>query len=333
MPEKTPNPFTPVTAVRETPFSETIIPAKGGARHYVAAAATALLMATILGWLLYRERASLAAIDLSHAWPRLASGQVLILATLLLAALVWASIMRVLGSRGSMRTHIHIYSSTFLARYVPGTVWYVVGRGALYRSEGDSARLVAVGSAVEMLVSTLAGATLAIGFGLRGTAEAPAATLPLLAISIGIGLAALHPRVLAWLTARLRLPPIPPLRVQSLAGWLLADGVNWLLGGFVVWLIASEIGGAPRSTLVFTIFAWTLVGVVSTAVYFLPSNFGITEVGLSLLLSSIMPSSLAVVVAVLTRVLITVFSIVACGLIVAVTSLWPRSVAPKSAQE
>ena len=75
----------------------------------------------------------------------------------------------------------------------------------------------------------------------------------------------------------------------------------------------------------------THVGVLSVVVFVLPSNFGLTEVGLSLLLSAIMPSSLAVVVAVLTRVLMTIFSALACGMIVAATTLWRRQRAASAA--
>ncbi len=89
---------------------------KRSTRDYVIAAATAALMALILGWLLYRERDALASIELTHAWPRLIAGQTLMLITLVVAALVWGSIMRALGSQVKRLDHVHIYASTFLSR-------------------------------------------------------------------------------------------------------------------------------------------------------------------------------------------------------------------------
>ncbi len=211
---------------------------------------------------------------------------------------------------------------------LPGTVWYVVGRSALYRLEGDSARLVTLGSSIELLLSTMAGALVALLLGVVTSANTPALTLPALGLLVGVGVIALHPRILARIMARLRLPAIPPLPRALLGVWLLGDALNWLLGGVIFWLIASEISAITLEQLPFVAFAWTLVGVLSVAVYVLPSNFGLTEVGLSLLLSAIMPSSMAVVVAVLTRVLMTLFSVISCGLIVGATTLLRRRAAP-----
>lgn len=293
-------------------------------RSIVINAIGAIAALTILGLLLYRERDALAGIELTRSWPRLLAGQLLILLTLVIAALVWAGIMGALGSRAALRDHVHIYASTHLARYLPGTVWYIVGRSSLYQLQGDTARMVSIGSAIELLLSTMAAALLAIGLGLRNASQAPDATIPALALFVGVSAVALHPRVIAWLAARLRMPPLPPLRLRSLVKWLLSDAINWILGGLVLWLVANEIGGVPPAQFAYTTFAWTLVGVLSVMVYFLPSNFGLTEVGLSLLLSRVMPSSLAVVVAVLTRVLMTIFTALACGMIVAVTHYWRR---------
>ena len=300
-------------------------------RHYAAAAITAALMALVLGWLLYRERAALAAIELTRAWPRLLAGQAIMLITLVVAALVWASIMHALGSRVARRDHIHIYASTFLSRYLPGTVWYVVGRSAFYKMEGDSARMVTLGSSIELLLSTMAGALVALMLAVVSSTQTPALALPAMGLLVGLGVVALHPRVLAAIRARLHMSPLPPLRTSRLGLWLLADALNWLLGGVIFWLIASEIDGVALNQFAYTSLAWTLVGVLSVVVFVLPSNFGLTEVGLSLLLSAIMPSSLAVVVAVLTRVLMTIFSALACGMIVAATTLWRRQRAASAA--
>jgi hypothetical protein len=239
------------------------------------------------------------------------------------AAWVWGNIMRALGSRLALVEHVHVYATTYLSRYLPGTIWYVVGRSAFYRMEGETARAATVGSAIELLLSTIAGALVALTLGLMTATQTPTATLPVLVLAIGCGALLLHPRVLAWLVQRLRLPPVPPLPLRSLSKWLLVDLFAWFVGGVIFWLIANEVAGVPLDAFAYTTFAWSLMGTLAVLVFFLPSNFGLTEVGLSLLLSPLMPSSLAVVVAVLTRVLLTLFAVIACGVIVAVTT-WLR---------
>ena len=181
------------TAMTAPDEAAATLPARARKRNVLAAGITALLMVLILGWLLYRERDALATIDLQHAWPRLLLGQALMLVGLIGAAWVWGSIMRNLGSRFAMLDHIHVYASTYLSRFLPGTIWYVVGRSAFYRMEGETARSVTVGSGIELLLSTIAGAMLALGLGIATAARTPVATLPVLAIAVAFGIVALQP--------------------------------------------------------------------------------------------------------------------------------------------
>jgi hypothetical protein len=59
-----------------------------------------------------------------------------------------------------------------------------------------------------------------------------------------------------------------------------------------------------------------LVGTLSFMMLFLPSNLGFTEVGLSLLLATIIPSSLAVIVAVITRIFLLLCEIVGIPILI-----------------
>jgi hypothetical protein len=56
--------------------------------------------------------------------------------------------------------------------------------------------------------------------------------------------------------------------------------------------------------------SWSLVGTLSFLVFFLPSNLGFSEVGWSLLLATLVPSALAVVVAVVNRIIVLIYEIV-----------------------
>ncbi len=111
------------------------------------------------------------------------------------------------------------------------------------------------------------------------------------------------------------------LPTRSVAVWVTVEGMAASLGGVVLFGIAAQLAGVGVDFLPFAIFAYTAVGTLSLLVFFLPSNFGITEVGLSLLLTPFMPSSVAVLVAVLTRVLLITYTAIGCGAIVAATTM------------
>ena len=85
--------------------------------------------------------------------------------------------------------------------------------------------------------------------------------------------------------------------------WTILYMLIWVLGGCIFFFVASLYTPLPFTALPFYISVWCTVGVLSITVFFLPSNFGITEVGLSLFLSSVMPSSIAVLISLTTRMI------------------------------
>ncbi len=324
----------PSSPPAQTPPAQTPPAQRSRVRRLLWPTLGALAALSVLAFLLYRERAALQTmlqtVNLRQAWRPLLLAQALMLAGLTLAALVWAGIMRALGSPLARVRHISIYAASHLGRYLPGTVWYVVGRSALYRRHGESARLVTLASGLELAISVMAGALVAlallapaaargVGRGLEQAARQPAYTVAL-AVAVAGGVALLHPRTVRWLLARLKLGAVPPLPLPATAGWLALYALIWVLGGAIVYLVARLLAGAGPDQFAYLLLAWTLVGTLSVVVFFLPSNFGLTEVGLSLLLSAIMPSSVAVLVAVATRVVMLLVTAVGCGLLAAATA-------------
>jgi hypothetical protein len=248
---------------------------------------------------------------------------------LALAAGVWARLMRALGSPLPRLRHLHIYVVSHLGRHVPGTVWYVVGRTALYRGHGEAARLVTLASGVELVISVMAGGLVALvllalsaarWLGTGAAAVWPPAYAVALVGAVVAGLALLHPPTLRRLLRRIRLGEVPALPWRTTATLLAAYAAIWLLGGAILYLVADLFGQVGREQIGYVVLSWTLVGTLSIVVFFLPSNFGLTEVGLSLLLSALMPSSVAVLVAVAARGVVLITTAVGCGLLAAATS-------------
>jgi uncharacterized membrane protein YbhN (UPF0104 family) len=281
--------------------------------------------ASVLGLLVYREWDAFVAYDWQLNWWALAAAYVLLLIGVAIPALGWAIIMRIMGSQLPLLMHLRYYVITYLTRRLPGTVWYVAGRGYLYRQEGESLRLVTIASSVEYALQIVAGAlvTLALwSYALRGVSLWYAVGLGLLAL---LGLWATQPQIMRWYLRRVGLQDAPALRKRHVLGLLALYAVLWLVGGLMFYAIAFAVTAVAPVHMVYIIACWCLVGTLSVVVFFLPSNFGFTEVGLSLLLSAVMPSSLAVLVAVLSRLFTMGFELLAVAVVLPLLAWIGRS--------
>jgi hypothetical protein len=269
----------------------------------------------VLGLLVYREWDAFVAYDWQLNWWALAAAYALLLLGVAIPALGWAVIMRIMGSRLPLLLHLRYYVITYLTRRLPGTVWYVAGRGYLYRQEGESLRLVTIASSVEYALQIVAGALVTLvlwSYALRSLSPWYAAGLGLLAL---LGLLATRPQSMRWYLRRVGLQDAPALRDRHVLGLLALYTVLWLVGGLMFYAITFAVTALAPAYMLYIIACWCLVGTLSVLVFFLPSNFGFTEVGLSLLLSAVMPSSLAVLVAVLSRLFTMGFELLAVGMV------------------
>lgn len=290
--------------------------------------AAVLLMAGltlgVLGALLWRDRELLLAHEWQVRWQPLVAAFGIYGVGLLLAAWVWADIMAALGSKLGATIHIRYYCLTHLSKRLPGTLWYLAGRGYLYGRHGDSLGLVAVASGLELAVSVLAGGLVSLGFLAGSALDAAAGRLWVLIGLMAVGLALVQPRVVRWAMARLKQEVPAELSMARLLRWVAGYALIWMVGGVIVYGSILALLPLEGNHLAYVIGVWTLVGVLSVTVLFLPSNLGFTEIGLSLLLARIMPSSFAVFIAVFVRILILVFEIVGVGVVLLVTQVRAR---------
>src|SRR5688572_32489206 len=105
--------------------------------------------------------------------------------------------MRLLGSDPSLRDTLHWYFLGQLGKYVPGTLWPVVGRSEMAR-RGGVPRPAAYGSVILTLGATyLAAVLVVIGF-LPFAGENGARDQWWALLLLPVGLVVLHPAVLGW---------------------------------------------------------------------------------------------------------------------------------------
>jgi len=261
-----------------------------------------------LGLLVYRERGTLGNYLASANPTQLLAVVGWYTIDLMIYFIVWVAIIQKLGGRTDILNHFRIFCLANAARRLPGTLWYVGGRAVLYRQSDIPAKTVVIASGIEVVVIWCSGilAALPLVFVTR-----PEYVWPWSVAALGLLVAILNPRVLRWALLRAS-PEWQPGRsgLLHVYMWILGDAVGWFVGGLFLFAILTVYQSLPLTAIPVTIGAWTIAGTISMLVFFLPSNFGITEVTLVALLSGLVPSAVAVLAALSARILATLLDLV-----------------------
>ncbi len=284
-------------------------------RRTLFSAAGLLLTAVCLafvGYIVYRERDVLVA-HLLRADARLLLAVAAWYAVDLALVIVgWASIMASLGGRLGLARHARIFCLANAAKRLPGTLWYVGGRAALYSRAGISSRAVVVGSAVEGALTWLSGLVIAVPFLMVAMPERRWIWLG----AGGLLLAGLlNPVTLRRILQRAtREGAGPAISLAKIYSWLLLYVVVWVVGGVLLFAILAIFQAPALNLLPNVIGAWSVAGTASMLTIFLPSGFGVTEVTITALLGRLASPGVAVLVALSARVLITLLDVIAGSL-------------------
>jgi glycosyltransferase 2 family protein len=266
-----------------------------------------LASAAILFFLVYRQREILV----QHEWrfepvPILLSFLIYCIA-LFLVVVIWASIMDSVGASIPVIRHFHYYSISNLAKRIPGTIWYIASRAQFYRAEDVPALYTSLASGVELLIATIAGILVSLFFAVQ-IIEIYELNLIWFVLALLFGMVSIHPRILDWLLRRLG-ADTSHFSYANLLKWLIGYILVWILGGVILFFIGNIITTIEIRYIAYIIGSWALVGVLTTVLFFSPSNLGFTEVGLSLLLSNIIPSPIAVIIAIAARIIFILYEV------------------------
>lgn len=267
-----------------------------------------LISAAILGALFYSQKDILLRQKWELRWQFVVLAFAVYTLTLALVTQVWASIMNTLGTSLPFTHHLRNYVFSNLAKRIPGTIWYIAGRGYLYQREGIPAALVTVASSLEFGVAVLSGILVSLVFALPQMLARHTNNLLIVIVAI-LCIGAVQPRFIRWLLNKLHVEQKQAVGYPQLLAWIATYSLAWILTGVIVFELTNALTPLPLSDLPTVIGSYSLAGVISSAFFFFPSNLGVTEVSLSLLLTQVMPASFAVIVAVLTRVATTLFEV------------------------
>jgi len=272
-----------------------------------------LIPISLLVYLTYKERQILFTYHWHIYWPSIFAAFCMMIFTFIVVVSVWIAQMRAIGSQMPVIVHINNYVATHLARRLPGPFWYIAGRGYLYRQQGESIRAVTVVSSLELLLLTMSGFLFVFLLLLGSKVEWFHQNYWWLWGVLLISASFAHPVTIRWILKRIGKVKAPQISYLQLCSWLLAYLIAWASSGLMFYLLLHALTGLDQQYMLYAIQSWTLVGSLSNLVLFLPSNFGLTELGLSLSMTQILPSSVAVVTALAVRIVVTIFDLIVAG--------------------
>lgn len=242
----------------------------------------------------------------------------------------WHVTMSRVGGCSNARTNVRLYSLSCLPKRIPGSIWYIASRVALYRDHETSPALTLAATAMETAWLVLSGMSVYL-LSLAASATALDPRLRGIAIA-GFVLTCAAPmwaplllRGVRWLLARRGMSVEIVLRPGDVLRLLGISGLAWVGGGLVLCVLASAVTRVRPADLPALIGAWAAAGAVSLTAGLLVQGMGLREVTLAVLLGRHMPLPVAAAVSLLFRLLLTVGEFIWALIFSWLATLYPQS--------
>jgi uncharacterized membrane protein YbhN (UPF0104 family) len=262
----------------------------------------------ILGYLLYQQKDFLLSYQWHFNWLYILVGFGIYTVELMAVSGVWVWIVSSLDFKLPFFKHLQYFCIAALARRLPGTVWYVAYRAEVYRRENLPAKTTVLASGIEVAVALVSSCLVSLVFAGRTLLQYPFgiwATIAFLAILIVL----LQPRLLNWIIKRVS-GSLPTISYKLLLSWIIVYCILWVFTGAIIFTIINLFYPLSIDMIGYVIGYSAVVTVIGYLLLFSPTNFGIGEISLSLLLTTVMPSGLAVLSAVGYRIVVIFFEII-----------------------
>lgn len=202
-------------------------------------------------------------------------------------AAVWRQILAGFGHRVPLAPAVRIWSTSELARYLPGVIWQVVGRVYLVKPYGVRGSVCSASQALELAIFLLANVLVAVAclvwLGIKEMDGLARAWMFVAMALVPVLVLLLHPRVLFrlinGLLRRLRKPPIEPrMGFETLAGLLLWSVAGLLWQSLAIWVLVEEpLGGLQLAKWWVIAGAYCLAWVAGFLAVWAPGGLGVRE--------------------------------------------------------
>jgi len=281
---------------------------------FALAALLLLILATMRQWDDFV--AAVAELDATAVTVSFAA----VLAALVLNMLAWREAMAAVDIHVSLAASARVFYLSQLGKYVPGSVWPVVAQMELTRDTGVSRVRGATGAIVAMVVGVATSSAVASTLLVLPHAEIRSRYWWVVAVVPVVG-AALHPAVLRRLLAPLfrvtrRSPQLPTLNGAALLRATAWSAGMWLALGAHAYVLTERLASPRTAPFLIVTGAMAFAWVVGFLVVLAPAGLGVREGALTLALATVVPTSGALALAVVSRVLMTLGDAAAAGVVI-----------------
>lgn len=278
----------------------------------------------VLGYLVYR--AYPAVLNLLTSGARFyaqyaALGALSWMVGTFVAIVVWHDMLKRMGASSDLWFDLQVFLASSVARKIPGTLWYALGRLAAYQARGVPRRPVILSLAVEMAMQSLSALgvlvlTAALGMPLPAWLDRNLMFFVVLPLVL-VGVVGLGPRLIRWMVRFRRSPQSEPDLAQEslrISGW---DTLRWfVLEGFVLTCGAAIAYGVlfsfdPHTSVQFVrvLGAYSMAIALGPLAMWLPGDIGLRDGFIYLVLQSEAGASTAALTALAFRLLVSALEI------------------------
>jgi uncharacterized membrane protein YbhN (UPF0104 family) len=291
---------------KRTPADQT------SARHVAVTVGFYVLLLAFL--VFYLRDVDFSRLRATHvSLPLLVVASLLALVVRLMGAAIWAVMLANLGAdvSGARGELLHVYAKSWLGRYIPGTAPWILGRIYFASRHGIAKSKLAISSLLEgalQIVVTMVLALMLLAFDRRLDVISTPAKLAMVLVGVA-GIACLVPsifnRLFVWLCRvlrRQRLSDKDLATSRTVVQGAALYAVFAVLNGISLFLVAKAVHPAlAYGDLSFVVGVSSLAASVSMLAVFAPGGLGVREGIQLVLLSLIMPTEIALAIAVFTR--------------------------------
>lgn len=269
-------------------------------------AVMAVITVLVIGQISYANWDTLLSLDWQFAPVWLLPTAVVIGLKLLLGGFGWHLLVYKTTGLNAPRYNLKVWWAANMARRIPGGIWYIASRAAMYDDYAVNKRTISAASVLELVVILTSGAITVIitsPFWVITREKILQSYDWALLLLIPLGFILIHPKFLAWIWRKLNNDtPMPALRWREMMALLAYYGLIWLLAGPMVYGIINLVYPLTAVYIPSLIGMWAVANIIATVSAFTIGGLGVRELSLAVLLSFIMPSPVAIVISLLIRI-------------------------------
>lgn len=262
------------------------------AKPWLKRAISVAITVAIFVWILkpiVRNWPAVRGQALDQNWWMIGGASVMFAAFLFMRAMTWRRILRGMGHVLRIPPAMRIWSTSELARYLPGGVWQVVGRIYLAKPYGVRGSVTSASQIYELTAFLLANLIVAMGclsfLGYKNLGRMSGVAIAWMIVAaalVPVLMSLLHPRVFHGIVdrvlARLKKPPLQKkLGFRALLRLLLRSVFMLLWQGLAIWVVVHNLLDLPLAKWWVVTGAYCLAWCAGFLAFWAPGGLGVRE--------------------------------------------------------